>query len=131
VILVDTSVWVDYFNGVASPEVDALHDLLAGAELVLGDVIVMEILRGFRSERDAIRAEAALRRYDIRSLLGAEAAVIAAQHYRYLRQRGVTIRKSNDVVIASWCLSQACGLLYTDRNFDPFVEWLGLRRVSP
>jgi predicted nucleic acid-binding protein len=129
VIIVDSSVWVDYFNGNATPETDRLHVLL-GDELVgIGDLILTEVLQGFRSEVDARRAETHLSALPVFEMLGRERAIVAAGRYRALRRRGVTIRKTADVIIASFCITEGYRLLASDRDFDPFTEYHGLARA--
>lgn len=126
-ILVDSSVWIDYFNGVDSAPTDLLDDFLQHELVGVGDLLLTEVLQGFRSESDASRAESALRSLTIYSMLGPEAAVRAAANYRLLRRRGITIRKTADVIIASFCIAEGHELLSADRDFEPFVDHLGLR----
>lgn len=128
-IVVDSSVWVDYFNGRATPETDRLDELLPKRPVAIGDLILAEVLQGFRHERDAARAEGMLARLTAFEMLGVGRAVLAAQRYRDLRRRGITIRKTADVLIASFCLSDGHELLTSDRDFDPFTEHLGLLRA--
>lgn len=128
-IVVDSSVWVDYFNGRATPETDRLDALLGSEPLALGDLILLEVLQGFRREADAQRARELLTRLDVLPMLDAERAITAADRYRSLRRRGVTVRKTADVVIASYCITEGHRLLASDRDFDPFSEHLGLLRA--
>jgi predicted nucleic acid-binding protein len=131
VILVDSSVWIDYFNGVATPQTDRL-DAVLGIELVaIGDLILTEVLQGFRTDRDCKQAKKLLTSLDVIELGGASLAIQAARHYRTLRARGVTVRKTIDTLIATGCLRRRCRLLYSDRDFDPFVAHLGLRSALP
>jgi predicted nucleic acid-binding protein len=126
-ILVDSSVWIDYFRGTQDPEADRLDALLGEEALIAGDIILAEVLQGFRSQRDfdaALRLFAALPTVD---LAGREAAIDAARNFRRLRQRGVTVRKTIDTLIATWCIRNDVPLLFSDRDFDPFVKHLGLR----
>lgn len=129
-IIVDSSVWIDYFNGVGSGSTDQLDHLLERELVGVGDLILTEVLQGFRSEQDAERAESALRALTVYPMLGVEAAVRAAANYRLLRRRGITIRKTADVIIASFCIADGHELLFTDRDFEPFVVHLGLRRIG-
>ena len=126
-IVVDSSVWIDYFNGVRTTRTDALDEFLGTEPIALGDVNLVEVLQGFRKEKDAERARELLLGLDILPMLGIDNALIAAARYRQLRARGVTNRKTNDVIIASYCISHGHHLLYADRDFDPFVQFLGLR----
>jgi len=129
VIVVDSSVWIDYFNGVARAETDLL-DRLAGVEpLALGDLNLLEVLHGFRSDADAARARDVLLGFTVLPMLGTEMALRCAENYRLLRGRGVTVRKTADVVIASYCIAHGHRLLFTDRDFLPFVRLLGLERA--
>jgi predicted nucleic acid-binding protein len=130
VIIVDTSVWIDYFNGVTGQEPDLLDRLLGEVPIGIGDIILVEVLQGFRSDRDYRRAQDLLSSLTILDMLGAEAAYRCAAKYRDLRKKGITIRKTADVIIASFCIAGSHALLYSDRDLDPFVEHLGLIAVS-
>ena len=126
-ILVDSSVWVDYFNGRASEETDCLDALLGLEPLAIGDLILAEVLQGFRDDaacRIARRLLSALTVYD---LLGAARAIRVAENYRFLRKKGLTVRKTSDGIIATFCIDEDLPLLYSDRDFDPYVRHLGLR----
>jgi hypothetical protein len=129
-IVVDTSVWIDYFNGSRTPQSDAL-DLALGRELlVIGDLIMTEVLQGFRSESDFRKARRLLGALEFREMVGREVAIASARNYRALRTRGVTIRKTIDVIIATFCILNGHRLLHSDRDFDPMERHLGLRVVS-
>ncbi len=129
-IVIDTSVWIDYFNGSRTPQSDAL-DLALGRELlVIGDLIMTEVLQGFRSESDFRKARRLLGTLEFREMVGREVAIGSARNYRALRARGVTIRKTIDVIIATFCISNGHRLLHSDRDFDPMERHLGLRVVS-
>lgn len=128
-IVVDSSVWVDYFNGRSTPETDRLDAYLDTELVAIGDLILTEVLQGFRDERAAMRAEEMLTRLVIFDLLGERRARDAARRYRELRRRGVTIRKTADVVIASFCIAENHRLLASDRDFDLFTRELGLMRA--
>jgi predicted nucleic acid-binding protein len=126
-ILVDSSVWIDYFRGVKNPSSERL-DALLGEELVAtGDLILTEVLQGFDKERDFAQARKLLASLTIVDLCGRDIAIRAAQNYRKLRALGVTTRKTIDTIIATRCIEDKMPLLYSDRDFDPFVEKLGLR----
>lgn len=129
--LVDSSVWIDYFNGRPTPETDSLHALLGIEPLAIGDLILMEVLQGFRSERDYRTAKRLLTSLPVLELLGCRLAIEAADHYRRLRNQGITVRKTVDVVIATFCIHHDHALLFSDRDFRPFVEFLGLRAAMP
>ena len=125
-ILVDSSVWIDYFRGVPTPQTDRLDALLPTELLLMGDLILAEVLQGFSSERDFNQAKALLMALPISTLAGADIALQAARNFRQLRALGVTVRKTIDTVIATHCIENGISLLYSDRDFDPFVEHLGL-----
>ncbi len=127
-ILVDTSVWIDLFRAGASPQVSTLKRLLGRQELVLGDLILAEILQGIRSPEEAQRVEHALRAFPVLPLVGERIARRSAEHYRALRRQGITVRKTIDCLIASWCIENQVPLLHNDRDFHPFVR-LGLREL--
>lgn len=130
-ILVDSSVWIDYFRGTATPQADRLDSLL-GAELIaIGDLILTEVLQGFDSERDFSLAARLLTSLFIVDLAGRDIALQAAKNFRALRARGVTVRKTIDAIIATRCIESRLPLLYSDRDFDPFVEHLGLVSALP
>ena len=126
-ILVDSSVWIDYFRGTANPESDRLDALLGREPVAAGDLILTEVLQGFASERDFNRARKLFASLPILHLGGTDIAIEAARNYRVLRAKGVTPRKTVDTVIATRCIADGIALLYSDRDFDPFVEHLGLR----
>lgn len=126
-ILVDSSVWIDYFRGVASPQTDRLDELLDEELIAIGDLILTEVLQGFDRDRDFNRAQKFLTTLTIIELGGKEIALRAAKNYRKLRGLGVTPRKTVDTIIATRCIESDLPLLYSDRDFDPFVERLGLR----
>lgn len=126
-ILVDSSVWIDYFNGKSRSEGDRLHELLGEQPLAIGDLILGEVIQGFRSKRAYLTGLALLSSLDCFDMVGREVAVRAAENYRFLRARGITVRKTIDTLIATYCLVADFPLLYSDRDFDHFVEHLGLR----
>ena len=128
-ILVDSSVWIDFFRGTVTPQVDAL-DRLLGEELVaIGDLMMTEVLQGFASERDLNKARRLLGALDLVEIGGRDVMIEAARYFRDLRARGITIRKTIDTLIATRCIVSGYRLLYSDRDFDPFVTHLGLERV--
>jgi predicted nucleic acid-binding protein len=127
VILVDSSVWIDFFRGTVTPQTERLDALLGAEPVVVGDLVLAEVLQGFSSERDFNRARQLLTALDVVELGGQEIAIQAARNFRTLRARGVTIRKTIDTLIATRCIESDYSLLFSDRDFDPFVEYLGLR----
>jgi predicted nucleic acid-binding protein len=128
-ILVDSSVWIDYFKGVATAQTDKLDQLLGREALLIGDLILTEVLQGFADEREFDIAREMLTSLTIVELGGAEVAVQAARNFRTLRKKGITVRKTIDTIIATRCIESGYGLLFADRDFDPFVKYLGLRSV--
>ncbi len=128
-ILVDSSVWIDYFNGKTTTAVERLDDLLGRELLAVGDLILTEVLQGFTSERDFRAAEQMLTSLQVVELGGREIAIQAAKNFRVLRKSGVTVRKTIGTVIATRCIESGYELLHDDRDFDPFVKHLSLRVV--
>ena len=126
-ILVDSSVWIDYFRGTPGPETDRLDALLGEEALIVGDIILAEVLQGFRSEADFDTALGLFETLPIVDVAGREVAIEAARNFRSLRAHGVTVRKTIDTLIATWCILNDTHLLYSDRDFDPFVAHLGLQ----
>jgi predicted nucleic acid-binding protein len=127
VIFVDSSVWIEYFRGLGTPEADRLDSLLGKEPLATGDLVLTEVLQGFASDRDFNQAQALLRSVTLIELCGAEIAIKAARNHRQLRALGITVRKTIDTVIATRCIEDDLALLHRDRDFDPFIEHLGLR----
>jgi len=119
-ILVDSSVWIDYFNGAANPETDFLHSALGEREILVGDLIYMEVLQGFRAERDFAVAKRLLESFMFRVIGGKETALRGAKLHRALRAKGITVRKTIDTMIASFCIGERLPLLHRDRDFDAF-----------
>jgi len=128
-ILVDTSVWIDYFNGTITPQTDILDNLLGHQPLAIGDLILTEVLQGFANERDFQRATQLLTSLTAVELSGQGIAIQAARNFRALRKLGVTVRKTIDTIIATHCIESGHDLLHNDRDFDPFAKHLGLRVV--
>jgi len=131
VILVDSSVWIDYFRGDASPQVEKLDSLLGMEPIATGDLILTEVLQGFVSDQDFNQAKKLLTSLVVVDLAGQEIAIKAARNFRALRELGITVRKTIDTVIATRCIESKLTLLYSDRDFDPFVEHLGLKSALP
>ena len=125
-ILVDSSVWIDYFRGVSTPQADRLDRLLGAEPLATGDVVFTEVLQGFDSDGDFNSALRLLTSLALIDIAGRDIAVQAARNFRRLRSLGVTVRKTIDTLIATRCIEDGYSLLYSDRDFDPFVDHLGL-----
>jgi predicted nucleic acid-binding protein len=130
-IVVDSSVWIDYFRGVKSPETDKLDSVLGIEAVATGDLIMTEVLQGFRSDSAFRDALGVLCQTYVLELGGQRIALRAARHYRKLRKAGITPRKTIDTIIATFCIDRGYSLLYSDRDFDPFVAHLGLRPATP
>jgi predicted nucleic acid-binding protein len=130
-VIVDTTVWIDYLSGAATPEVEWLDREVTKRRLGLLDLIVCEILQGLSTDEEATRVLRQLRRFEIFETGGLELAVAAADNYRQLRQRGRTVRKTIDCLIATFCLREGHALLHVDRDFDAFENQLGLEVVHP
>lgn len=130
-ILVDSSVWIDYFRGVPTPQTDRLDALLGIEPLIVGDLVLAEVLQGFADDRDFNQARKLLASLIIVDLGGKDVAIQAAKNFRALRRLGITVRKTVDAIIATRCIRSGFTLLYSDRDFDPFVQHLGLRSALP
>jgi hypothetical protein len=126
-ILVDSSVWIDYFGGVDSPGAEQLDALLGVELLATGDLILAEVLQGFAAEQDYRQARTLLESFEVVPLAGRDVCVEAAENFRTLRRKGVTVRKTIDTIIATCCIRNGYHLLHNDRDFDAFVLHLGLR----
>jgi predicted nucleic acid-binding protein len=129
VIVVDTTVWIDFLRGRNAPHVQRLRTLLGTSEIIVGDLMLCEILQGLDSERAAGDVERLLRGFDIVSMAGDALAVSTARNFRALRARGVTIRKTIDLLIGAWCIENRRPLLHNDRDFSPMARYLGLVEV--
>jgi predicted nucleic acid-binding protein len=129
-IVVDASVWIDYFNGRPTPETDKLDALLGQEPLIVGDITLTEVLQGFRSDAHFRKALALLGALEFREMLGRDAAIESAHNYRRLRTKGVTVRKTIDVMIATFCIRHGHELLHADRDFDPMERHLELQVVK-
>jgi predicted nucleic acid-binding protein len=128
-IVVDSSVWIDYYNGRTTPQTLKLTTLLGETELLVGDIILCEVLRGARSDVHARAIGKELAEFDCVAMLDPELAVVAAANYRKLRGLGMTVRKPVDLVIGTCCLERKYELLHADRDFDTMEKHLGLRVV--
>jgi predicted nucleic acid-binding protein len=128
-ILVDSSVWIDYFRGASNAPTERLDDLLSREPLAIGDLILTEVLQGFSDEKAFNEARNLLTSLTVIQLGGQETAIQAARNFRALRSLGVTVRKTIDTVIATRCIASRYSLLHNDRDFHPFVDHLGLRVV--
>ena len=128
-IVVDSSVWIDFLSGRNAPHVRQLRAILGADEIALGDLMLCEVLQGLASEREAREVEALLRRFEIVPMVGDVIAVAAAANFRFLRRRGITIRKTIDLLIGAWCIANRTPLLHNDSDFRPMVRYLGLAEL--
>lgn len=126
-ILVDSSVWIDYFNGLDTDETSFLDGALSTDTICIGDIILAEVLQGFRSDNDYQIARELLLELPLYQIMTPELAIVGADNYRKLRKKGITIRKSVDNWIATYCIEKKLPLLFSDKDFQPYVEILGLR----
>jgi predicted nucleic acid-binding protein len=129
VILVDSSVWIDYLRGIETPQALRLDELLGVTPLAIGDLILTEVLQGCTSDKAFNEVRRLLSTLAVVTLGGADVAVAAAKNFRKLRARGITARKTIDTVIATRCIVDGYELLHSDRDFDAFERHLGLRCV--
>ncbi|MEM1412781.1 MAG: PIN domain nuclease [Pseudomonadota bacterium] len=129
-IFVDSSVWIDYFNGTDGAAASRLDALLGREPLVVGDIVLTEVLQGFRSESGYRKAARLMGAFETVTVLGPQRARLAANHHRQLRRLGITVRKTIDTLIATCCIDQEFWLLHADRDFEPFVRHCGLRTLS-
>lgn len=128
-ILVDSSVWIDYFRSADTPQVAFLDAVLGRTPLAIGDLIAAEVLQGVRDDKEFKLVRSVFDAFIRIDLCGYDLALKAAENYRVLRAKGVTIRKTIDVVIATRCIHDELTLLHSDRDFVPFVQHLGLQEA--
>ena len=126
-IVADTSVWIDYVNGVVTPQTNILDIELENRRVATGDLIIVEFLQGFREDKQFQEAKDLMDSLEYYDFVGREMAIKAAQNFRKLRKKGITIRKTIDVLIATFCMEYGFELLHNDRDYDSIEEVLGLR----
>ena len=129
-ILVDSSVWIDYFTGKDTVEAGKLDGLLGNELVAIGDLMLVEVLQGFRTDRDYRKAKHLLLSLTVLNLLDTDIALRSADNFRRLRARGITVRKTIDAIIATYCIEQRLPLLSADRDFKPFHEHLNLKNAA-
>jgi predicted nucleic acid-binding protein len=129
-ILVDSSVWIAYFNGVINPQTEWLDSALGREMIIVGDLILVEVLQGFKKDSDFKKAKELLSHFRSMEMLGQELALKSAENYRRLRKKGVTVRKTIDVLIGTFCIHYNIALLHDDQDFDPLTKHLGLDVVK-
>ena len=125
-IVADTSAWIDYVNGIVAPHTNLLDYELQHDRIITGDLILVEFLQGFKSEKDYKQAKEMMDSLEYFDFVGRDNAIKAAQNFRILRRKGVTVRKTIDVLIATFCIENGFALIHNDRDFDPMERYLGL-----
>lgn len=130
-VFIDSTVWVDYFNGRITPQTDYLDHILTSIPILIGDLILAEVLQGFRQDSDFEQARRALGKFEIVTMVNPDLAIQSARNYRTLRKKGITVRKTIDSLIATYCIENNHELLHNDSDFDPYEQHLGLRVIHP
>ncbi len=130
-LIVDSTVWIDYFNGNITPQSNFLHDAVSSIHILVGDLILAEVLQGFRKDSDFEAARLALGKFEQANFVNPALAVQSARNFRLLRKKGLTVRKTIDSLIATYCIENNHDLLHRDSDFDPYEQFLGLRVVHP
>lgn len=130
-LLVDSTVWVDYFNGIENPQTDYLHQIVDKVPVLIGDLILAEVLQGFREDTDFEKARRIFARYIQVGMVNPELALQSARNYRVLRRKGITVRKMIDSLIATYCIEKEHDLLHSDSDFDGYEKHLGLSVIHP
>jgi hypothetical protein len=130
-ILVDSSVWIAYFNGANVWQTELLDELLNREPVVIGDLILTEVLQGFRLDKDFKKAREFMITLQFCNMGGYDNAIKSAQNYRMLRKKGVTVRKTIDVIIGTYCIENNVLILHDDQDFLPMEQFLGLKAVAP
>lgn len=128
-IFVDSSVWIDYFNGKSSPQVTKLDSLLGVESVSTGDLILVEVLQGFRNDKDYKIAKNLLTSLTVFNMLDSNIAIKSADNFRALRKKGITVRKTVDSIIATFCIQNKLSLLHSDKDFKPFHKHLRLKNA--
>jgi len=130
-LVVDSTIWIDYFNGLESPQTNYLHQIADQIPILIGDLILAEVLQGFRDDNDFETARRALGKFIQVEMVNPELALQSARNFRLLRRKGVTVRKTIDSLIATYCIENEHDLLHNDSDFDGYESHLGLRVVHP
>jgi len=129
-ILVDSSVWIGYFNGKINPQTDWLDFALGREVIIVGDLTLVEVLQGFKNDRDFHKAKELLSNFQFMEMLGQELAIKSAENYHFLRKKGVTVRKTIDVIIGTFCVHHNISLLHDDQDFDPLTKHMKLKAIK-
>jgi predicted nucleic acid-binding protein len=128
-IVVDSSIWIDYFDGTISKETDWLDESLGIEPIIVGDIILAEVLQGFQNDKDFKTAKKLLLEFPFINMIGQDIAIQSAINYRFLRKKGITVRKTIDIIIGTFCISNGLSLLHNDRDFDPLERHLKLKVI--
>jgi hypothetical protein len=128
-IFVDSSVWIDYFNGKENWQAEKFDEILGKEIIVIGDYILVEVLQGFRNDKNYETAKNVLNSFPCFNICGEEIAIKSAENYRMLRKKGITIRKTIDIIIGTFCIENELLLLHNDKDFFPLEKHLGLKSV--
>ena len=129
-VLVDSSVWINYFNGNTTWQTEILDQMLLQIPLFTGDLILTEVLQGFRKDNEYNKAKKIMSILSCKQMVGYELAIKSAENYRKLRKKGITVRKTIDVIIGTFCINKNIPLLHDDKDFEPMVEHLSLKSIS-
>lgn len=129
-VLVDSSVWINYFNGKETWQTEILDQMLLQIPLLTGDLILTEILQGFRNNKDYNKAKEVMSILVCKNIGGYEIAIKSAENYRKLRKQGITVRKTIDVIIGTFCIKENIPLLHDEKDFEPMTQYLGLKSIS-
>ncbi len=129
-IFLDSTVLIDYFNGTNNWQATVLDSILGKELVVIGDYVLTEVLQGFRSDKEFQKAKTILLSFPCFDIGGKEIAVQSAKNYRFLRKKGVTVRKTIDTMIATFCIRNQLTLLHNDKDFEPFSKFLNLKVYS-
>ncbi|MBL0702119.1 MAG: PIN domain nuclease [Desulfosarcina sp.] len=129
-VLVDSSVWINYFNDKNSWQTEILDQMLSQIPLFTGDLILTEVLQGFRKDNEYNKAKEVMSILSCKQMGGYEIAIESAENYRKLRKKGITVRKTIDVIIGTFCINNNIPLLHNDKDFEPMVKYLGLKSIS-
>lgn len=130
-LIVDSTVWVDYFNGIRNQQTDYLHQIVDQTPIIIGDLILAEVLQGFRDDTDFEKARRIFSKFLQAEMVNPDLAVQSARNYRLLRRKGITVRKTIDSLIATYCIENEHDLLHNDGDFDGYEKHLGLRVIRP
>jgi hypothetical protein len=130
-LVVDSTVWIDYFNGLANPQTDYMNNILDKTPILIGDLILAEVLQGFRQDSDFEKARRTMGRFLQVNMVSSSLALQSARNFRLLRHKGITVRKTIDSLIATYCIENDHELLHNDNDFDGYEKHLGLRVVHP